>query len=263
MSDRIVMHSTVKDVPLAKMKVSEMSQRELREARVAYLHSEFDPEQFGYPVVNMRSGYAWIIDGQHRIEAVKLFLGDDWQKQSVTCRVYTGLTEQEEAEMFDRLNNQLTVSMYDKFKVRVTAGRQTECAVQKIVEKAGLKISRSKSEGAVSAVSTLVKVYARSGPATLQRALHLTFNSFGDPGLTNTVIDGMARVCERYNGTIDDAEAIERFKTMRGGVGALMARAEVLRKQVAAPVPQCVAAAIIDTLNSRRGGRKLPSWWKE
>lgn len=263
MSDRIVMHSSVKDVPLAKMKVSGLSQRDLRPARVNYLTSEFDPEQFGYPVVNMRDGFFWVIDGQHRIEAVKLYLGDDWAKQSVTCRVYTGLTEQEEAEMFDRLNNQLTVGMFDKFKVRVTAGRQTECAVQKIVEKSGLKISRSKGEGSISAVGTLVKVYDRAGATTLHRALILAFNSFGDPGLSDRIIDGMARVCERYNGALDDDDAIERFKTMRGGVGALMQRAETLRKQVGASVPQCVAAAIVDTLNAKRGGKKIPSWWKE
>jgi hypothetical protein len=136
-------------------------------------------------------------------------------------------------------------------------------AVQKVVEKCGLKISRSKGEGSISAVGTLVRVYDRGGAATLNRALLLAFNSFGDPGLSDRVIDGMARVCERYNGAIDDADAVERFKTMRGGVGALLQRAETLRKQVGASIPQCVAAAIIDTLNAKRGGKKIPSWWKE
>lgn len=255
--------SVIKDVPLPKMRVSTNAQRELRPARVAYLVSEFNPEDFGYPTVNSRDGSFYIIDGQHRIEAVKQWLGPAWEKQNVTCRVYSGLSEKEEAEMFDRLNNQLTPNAFDKFKVRVTAGRHIECSVKKVVEKAGLKISREKGEGNLQSVATLVKVYQRSNAQTLGRSLKITHESFGDPGLQNMVIDGVARLCERYNGALEDQEAIEKLQSLRGGVGALMSRAELLRKQTGSSLPECVAAATVDTINRRRGGKKLPSWWKE
>lgn len=257
------MHSTLQDVPLAKTRVAPQAQRELRPARVDYLASEFDPEHFGYPVVNKRDSTFWIIDGQHRIEAVKVFLGDAWESQSVTCRVYSGLSESEEAEMFDRLNDFLSVRAFDKFKVRVTAGRAIECAVKSAVEKIGLKIAHDKDEGSVSAVTTLVRIYERSNAPTLQRALKITHQSFGKVGLTNHVIDGIARMCERYNGELKDADAIERLRTVRGGLGTLATRAALLRKQVGASVPECFAAATVDTLNAKRGGKKLPSWWKE
>lgn len=263
MGESVRLHSQLKDVPLSKMRVSAGAQRELREARVDYLSAEFDPEQFGYPVVNFRDGHFWVIDGQHRVEAAKRFLGDGWESQSVTCRLYSGLSEKQEADMFDRLNNNLIVSAYDKFKVRVTAGRADETAVKKTVEKVGLKISREKGNGAVSAVTTMVKIYRRSNAPTLARALHLTYESFGDPGLNDRVIDGIARVCERYNGALVDADAIATLQSLRGGIGALMAKAALLRKQTGVAVPECIAAATIDTLNARKGGKRLPSWWKE
>lgn len=257
------LHSTLKDVPIAKMRVSPNAQRELRPARVAWLASEFDPERLGYPVVNLRDAAYWLIDGQHRVEAAKQFLGEGWEKQSLTCRVYTGLTEKQEADLFDWLNNNLAVSAFDKFKVRCTAGRQVETAVRKVVEKAGLTISRNKEPNCIGATTTLVRIFQRSDGATLARALRIAHESFGDEGLGNSVIDGIARVCERYNRALNDDEAIERMRTMRGGIGALTSRASLLRKQTGQSVGMCVGGAVVDILNSKRGGKKLSSWWNE
>jgi hypothetical protein len=257
------LHSKLQDVPIAKMRVSPSAQRDLRPARVAELAAEFNPEDLGYPVISHRDGNFYIIDGQHRVEATKVFLGDGWDKQSLTCRVYVGMTERQEAEMFDRLNNMLAVSAFDKFKVRVTAGKPDESAVQKLVDKVGLKISKTKGEGSLGSVGVLVKIYRRSDGQTLARALRIVHMAFGDPGLTTSVIDGVALLCERYNGAIEDEAVIERLQSMRGGVGALMTRATTLRKQTAKSVSTCVAAAVVDVLNGQRGGRKIPSWWAE
>lgn len=257
------LHSNIQDVPIAKMRVSPNAQRKLRPHRVAFLLEFFNLELLGYPVMSFREGVYWIVDGQHRVAALKEFLDEDWEQQSLTCRVYNGMTEQQEADMFDWLNNILPVAALDKFNTRVTARRVIESDVKKVVEAAGLRISLDKNDGCVGAVNTLVKVATRNNPATLGRCLRIAHRSFGDVGLTAPVIDGLARVCDRYNGQLNDAEAVERLNTMRGGVGALMGRADVLRKQTRRHIPECVAAAIVDILNSRRGGKKLPSWWTQ
>lgn len=255
--------STLKDVPLGKMRVANPAQRIFIQSWADYLSANFDPEDLGYPVVSYRGGHYYVVDGQHRVHAVKIFLGKGWETQSITCRTYTGLNEQDEAKMFDRLNTTRSVSAFDRFKVRVTAGALDESAVKKIVEKCGLTISRDKGDGRVGSVTTLVKIYRRANGPALARTLIIIYNSFGDPGLTNQVLDGIARVCERYNGALDDGEAIEKLKTLRGGIGALMARAAILRKQTGVSIPECIAAAAVDTLNAKKGGKKLPSWWKE
>lgn len=262
MSQDLKLHSKIQAVPLGKMRVSQVAQRELRPARVNELAADLDLEMIGNIVVNFREGWYWIIDGQHRKEALIRFLGEGWERQQVDCRVYSGLSEQQEADMFDKLNNALSVGVFDKFKVRLAARRPVETAIRKIVEKQGLKISKSMKENSVSCVGTLVKIYNRADGDLLGRALHVVHESFGDPGMQSAVIDGFAHLCQRYNGVIDDADAIERLRTTRGGIGSVLSRAEMLRKQTGRLLPQCVAAAVVDTLNAKRGGNKLPSWWK-
>jgi hypothetical protein len=255
--------SSLQNVQLSKMRVSRSAQREQNEARIAFLASEFDPEMLGYPVLNLRNGHYYVIDGAHRIEAVKRFLGEGWERQNISCRVYVGMTEQQEAEMFLELNNTLTVTAFDRFKVAVTGARADESNVKAAVEAAGLRVSREKLGNGVSCVGTLLKVYRRSDSKTLGRALLIASKAFGAPGMTNHVIDGLARVCERYNGELNDVDAIQRLSTLRGGVGALMTQANMLRHQTARSLPDCVGAAVVDSINRGRGGKKLPAWWKE
>lgn len=229
--------------------------------RVDYLLANFDLDDFGVPVVSWRSGLYFIIDGQHRIEAMKQWLGDGWEVQKIECRVYQGLSEKDEAEMFDRLNDQLTVNTFDKFRVRVTAGREMETKIDGIVKSLGLKITRDKVEGRVMAVGTLSRIYARSDGDVLTRALKITHNAYGDAGLEASVIDGLGHVCQRYNGVLDEKAAINRLSAARGGVKGLMNKAFVLHNQTGNALGQCVAAAAIDIINMGQR-KKLTSWWK-
>lgn len=257
------LNSSIQNVQLSKLRVSPAAQRELKEGRVTSLLADFNPEMLGYPVVSQRSGNFYVIDGQHRVEVVKRWLGTGWERQNIPCRVYIGLSEREEALMFLELNDVLAVTAFDKFKVAVTSGRSDESNVKKAVESVGLHIAREKHDNAVSCVSTLLKVYRRSDAKTLGRALSIANQAFGAPGMTNHVIDGIALVCERYNGELNDADAIERLAQLRGGVGALVTKAGLLRQQTAQSMPLCVGAATVEIINRGRGGKKLPAWWKE
>lgn len=258
--------TTHKKVPLGKMHVlSRHAQRsKINESRVNYLLSNFDLDRIGLPVLNEREdGSYYILDGQHRIEALKRWLGEGWEKQKVECEVFIGLTEAEESAMFLALNDTLRVGVLDKFQASVNAGFVDQVHVQKIVEGAGLCISTDKVPGAISAVGTLQKVYTRSDGDTLARALRLVRDSFGDPGLRAQVIDGVGHLCQRYNGILDESIAVEKLSKVHGGVNGLLGKAEVLHKQTGNAKSQCVAAAAVDIINTGRGRKKLPSWWKE
>src|SRR5689334_13889898 len=126
-------------VPLKLMAVNDSTQRDFQQYRVNEILSDenggFDPEQLGFPTVNKRDGFFYICDGQHRIEAYKQWLGEgNWEDQMIQCQTYVGLPEHEEAELFLKLNNTLTVKPLAKFKVAITAGRPRECEINKIVE---------------------------------------------------------------------------------------------------------------------------------
>lgn len=250
-------------VPLNAMRVNPLAQRDLNPARVDKLVAEFDLEQFGAPTVNHVSGHYNVIDGQHRIEALKRWFGDGaWEDQQAQCFCYDGLSEDQEAEVFLRLNDTLTVNVFTKFKIGVEAGRPDETAIARIVAAEGLRISLERHDGAICAVGTLMRLYHRAGPEILARTLRIVRDSYGDPGMEAQVIDGIGLLCHRFNGELVDDQLVGRLSTARGGMSGLLGKAEVLRRQTGNPKAHCVAAAAVELHNAGKGGKRLPSWWK-
>lgn len=257
---RVERDARLRWVPIRLMRVSPLGQRDLNAGWVAKIAADFDLEELGTPTVNHRDGHWYIVDGQHRIEALKEI---GWEDQQIQCWAYEGLTEQEEAEKFLKLNDKLTVNAYAKFRVAIEAGRNVECDIDRIVRAQNLRISQDKSDGSISAVGTLRRVYSQAGPAALARSLRIIRDAYGQSGLEAPVIGGIGMLCQRYNGTLEDDLAVQRLSGAHGGVNGLMGKAEVLRKQTGNQQQHCVAAAAVEIINSGRGGKKLPSWWRE
>lgn len=229
---RIDREAHLKWIPLAKMQVNPLAQRELNRARVNKLASEMELEQFGN------------------------------QDQSVQCWTYDGenaLTEEEEAEVFLKLNDTLTVATFEKFRIAVKSGRPEEVDIDRIVRAQGLRISRQHGNGAIQAVATLRKVY-RMGPAVLARSLGIIRDAYGDAGLDVGVIEGIGLLCSRYNGELSDAAAVERLGKARAGIGGLRNSAEDLRLRTGWPRAHCVAATVVTIYNRGKGGKKLQTW---
>lgn len=249
-------------VPLGLTRTPTMAQRELKTSRVDHIAANMDLEQIGTPTVNKRGGLYYIIDGQHRVEAYKQWLGDGWEDQQLHCWTYENLSEEEEAERFLKLNDTLTVQAFDKFRIGFNAGRSEEVEISAIVMKAGLTISQSQAEGSVGAVGTLRRIYRREGGGVLARTLGIVRDAYGSAGLDAPVLDGIGLLCGRYNGDLDAPIAVTRLASAAGGVSGLMNRAYFLKNQNGQQLNQCVAAAAVDLINRGKGGKKLPSWWK-
>jgi hypothetical protein len=247
-------------VPISLMRVSPLAQRDLNRARVDRIAADFDLEQVGTPTVNKRGGGFYIIDGQHRVEALKEI---GWGDQQIQCWTYEGLSEDEEAEKFLKLNDVLAVSAFVRFRVGVQAGRGRECDIDRIVRAAGLTVSQDKTDGAVAAVGTLTRIYDRAGARTLARTLGIVRDAYGSAGLDAAVLDGIGYLCGRYNGDLEDQLAVLKLTNVMGGVSGLLGKSEVLRKQTGLPRGHCVAAAAVEIINSGRGGKKLTPWFRE
>lgn len=245
-------------VKVADLAVNDRAQREMRPGWAAQIATEFDPDRFTPPLVSRRDGKNFVVDGQHRVEAMRI-LG--WADQEIQCWVYEGLTEQQEADLFLWHNNTKQVRAFDKFVIGITADRPAEVDIDRIVRAQGLVIGDNGSgPGAIHAVGALRKVYAH-GPNVLARTLRIIVDSYGDDGLEGKVIEGIGMVCARYNGQLDDDEAVRKLGQARGGKGGLMTKAYGLRKQLGRPVTHCVAGAAVEIINSGKGGKKLPGWW--
>jgi hypothetical protein len=247
-------------VPIAAMKVSPVAQREkINQARVDHIAANIDLEQIGTPTVCEHDGTFWIIDGMHRVEALKQI---GWGDQQIQCWTYLDLTDDEMAEVFLKLNDTLAINAMDKFRVGVNAGREVECDIDRIVRAQNMAVSTSQTPGSIRAVGTLRNIYSRGGPKTLARTLRLVGDSYGDAGLESKVLDGISLVAQRFNGDLDDQRLVERLSGARGGVSGLLTLAGVTRKQTGASWGHCVADATVQTYNRGRGGKKLPDWWK-
>ena len=246
-------------VALDKMRVSTLAQREANQARVDHIAANLDLEQIGAPTVNERDGHYFIIDGQHRIEALRQI---GWGDQQIQCWTYVGLNEEEEAEKFLKLNDNLAVFAMAKFRVGVQAGRVVENDIDRIVRAHDLCVTSDKVDGGIGAVGTLTRVYHRDGPGALAKTLRIIRDAYGTPGLEAAVIDGVGLLVGRYGQAVDEEKAVKQLSSLHGGVKGLLGRAEDLRQRTGNPKNHCVAATTVEVINRGRGGAKLMSWWK-
>jgi hypothetical protein len=245
-------------VPVSQIRVSPAAQRDLNPARVRALARHFDLEQFGTPVVSHRGGIYYVIDGQHRIAALRAAGPGDCE---VLCWTYHGLTEAGEAAMFLKLNNTLTVGAHARFKVALRAGLPRETTIDWIVRGTGLRINPKPGPGAITCVDALVRVYQRSGPGVLDRALRIVWAAYGDAGLKAPLIDGISRVCHRYNDQLDDMLAVTVLGAVADGAAGLLHSAAAMSRQTRNPFVQSVAAMTVVLVNREIPGKKLRPWW--
>lgn len=259
MPKKVEREARLRWVPIADMRVSPLAQRELNRARVDKIAADFDLEQVGTPTVNERNGHYYIIDGQHRVEALREI---GWGDQQIQCWAYSGLTEEDEAEKFLKLNDTLAVNAFAKFRVGVQAGRLEECDIDRIVRAQGLRVSTDQKDGAISAVGALRRVYKQAGPGQLARALRIVRDAYGDAGLDAAVISGVGLLCARYDSALDEARAVAALSRAHGGVNGLLGKAETIRRATGGAKYHCVAAAAVEIINGGRGGKKLPAWFR-
>lgn len=253
--ERIERTGHLRWITVSDLTVNPRAQRDLRPGWAAQIATAFDPDRFQPPLVSYRDGEYHIIDGQHRIEALRIM---GWETQQVQCWVYENKSEAEEADLFLWHNNRKAVNAFDKFQIGVVAERADEQDINRIVLAHGLKVSQS--DNGIRAVGALRKVYAH-GPKVLARTLRIVRDSYGDDGLDGHVIEGIGLLCARYNGELDEGAAVSRLSTARGGIGALNSRAYMYKKTLGKPLSQCVAASAVELINAGRGGKKLPGWW--
>lgn len=258
--------SKIRPVPIASMRIPPalVTQREFRKAHGDRISAELDLNKIGFPIINHRDGIYWVLDGQHRVYALKQW---GFEKDTLECEVYENLTDAEAADIFLGRDERKAISPYDKFHVACTAGRERECGTQRIVEANGLKISRDSKPGCIGAVGALLKVRDRHGEVVLGQAVRTANNAFaGDPaGFDGAVIEGLANVYNRFNGRTNEKDMAARLSAEKHGVKGVLRRAQAQRERTGNNLSQCVAATVVDIYNKGVGPRakdRLPSWWK-
>ncbi len=248
-------------VNVEDMKVTPAAQRKYDPAHAKAIADAFDLEALGYPVVNFRAGTWWVIDGQHRVGALRLI---GWGDQQIECEAYRGLTEQEEAALFLARAKTKAITPADRFRIAVTAGLPDEVAVKDLCEQLAMPVGVGR--GKIQAVNTLLKMYRAYGPEPLGRALLILREAYGltSVGVGAPMVEGMTLVVVRYGKALKTDKVIEKLQVGRAGedrADAVLKKAGTYHLTTAQAKPFCTAAALVDKINAGRGS-KLPDWWK-
>lgn len=252
--------SDIREIALREMQINPVAQREYNSKHASDIASMFSWAAFSILTVNIRDdGTIVVVDGQHR-RAAAIFR--EYGDQKVQCQTYEGLSVQQEAELFLELNRRLAIRTFDKYRISLAAGRDEEVQIDKIVRGKGLYVSTSRSEGSIRAVGTLKWVYRECGPGILGTTLEVIRDAYGDSGWEVIVIRGVAMVLQRYPKEIKPDYLVSRLASANGGVSGLRGKANVQQKQMRRNKSECVAAAIIEIVNSGQGGRKVADWWR-
>ena len=256
--------SKVYPVQINKTRVAPVGicQRRYNKHQAEEYAANFDHDKLGFPILNLRDGIYLIVDGQHRIGALKFVgLGD----QEIPCEVYENLTDAQMAEIFLGRDDRRRIDPFAKFLVACTAQRARETEVRRMVETNGLKISRQKEDRCIGAVSSLLKVYDTAGSTVLGQALRTIRDAYdGDAkAFDGQVIEALGIAYNRYNGRLLEREVIAHLSAAQHGMRGLINRAEQQRLKTGHQKVQCLAAVIVDIYNKHASQKnRVPSWWK-
>ena len=98
---KIAFHSENRKIPLRQLEICQAYQRKLDMDWVNHIVTNFRSYLVSEMQVSYRNGHYYVFDGQHTKKALEILNGGDYL---VPCKVYRGMSEAEEAEMFYKYN---------------------------------------------------------------------------------------------------------------------------------------------------------------
>lgn len=255
----------VRQIPLNLLGVDPRVQRSQDARRSNKIAAELNLDAVGLLCVSQRDdGTYWIIDGQHRAEALRV---NGFGNDLVACEIYTGLSLADEAAMFRLRNNTAKPQYIDKFRVRLVEGDPDALDVMEILRSRGWLLigQEGNAAGRISAVQSLERIYAvdkTSKPTAAERTIATVTAAWShdDNGVDGRLIDGLGRVFLRYGSALDSGDIIDRLRKYPGGAGALIGKARGLKDLMGGTLSTAFAEMFVELYNKGRRTRALPPW---
>ena len=253
-----------RDLSTAKLTSGLPYQRPVETEDVDKLIAKWSPCLLTPIVVSFRDGNFNVVDGQHRIAAMRKMAGGG--DVIVPCIIYTGLTYEQEAELYymlDQTRGKLRLG--HATKALVESGANAEIIdVKQRVEDAGFVWALDRPTGEpfeISVTRAVINAYRLLGGAAFSRMLGLIAGAWhGTPSsLKASIFSGMALFVKTYETELVDETFIKRLSAVdpdeiirRGKVDFSTNKASLR-----------FARVILSKYNSQqRGGRKLPYRYK-
>ncbi len=189
-------------------------QRELNNHRVSQIAAHFDERVANEPKVSKRDGKFYVFDGQHTIAARKRLNGD--QDLPILCKVYTGLTAQDEAILFaEQTGTSAKVHPGSKIRALVYGGDKDATTFLEATESAELRISFNQSGGQnrIGCVAAAYAEFHAVGAEIYKEALRVitaAWDGHKDSLRAETIL-GVTEFIKLYHSEYDPKRLVSRL----------------------------------------------------
>lgn len=246
-------------VPVSALFSDPRYQRPLDQRHVDRMAADFNPDALGVVYVSDRgNGTMAVMDGFHRV-AVMRQLG--WNDQKMPALVFTGLTLQEEAEIFTAMNkDRRQPSRIHLFRAQVAAGDKHAVALNEVLVECGVQVISGPGPRHLQAVGAVQKIVEIAGPDVVRRAIKIATAAWSqyDDALTGPLLSGLALLIYAEGGIDDKAMT----KQLANHTPALIMNKAKVTKEVNPELhqPAAVATVLTSVYNQRRRSGRLPSF---
>ena len=234
----------------------EEAQRHMNQKRVDHIAANLDPDAIGVITVSPgKDGKYHIIDGQHRVAAIKQAWGD---AQQVPCQVIEEADgPAEAADIWLTVNtDRATPHSFERFGVAITAGRELECAVNEVIEASAFVLGK----GGIQAVQVCISIHENQGAGALAWVLDASDQIWkaGGPAGQASILEGLAAFLKRFryeevDGKVhdfDDARLIKQV-ALRYVPSRLIGSARAARETFGGSMAVSVARVMTRAYNTR------------
>ena len=209
-----------RSLPTEKLYSGQAYQRPVDEKVVDKLVKNWDDRLLDPLIVSFRDGNFFVVDGQHRVAAMKRMNGSG--NILVPCKVYSGLSYEQEAELYYKLDlAKAHLTMAQSTKALLESGaNQDYTEIRRLIEAAGFQWRLDKKAGAarneILATRAIFSSYKSLGSDAFSRMLVLLKATWdGDPdSLSAMMLSGMTLFVKTYEEKLDDDSFIQRMSVV-------------------------------------------------
>ena len=183
------------DLPVSMIKIDNSYQRVVNDSIVRAILRNYDNNRVDVKLVNFRfnpdgTGNFWILDGQHTL-TVERELGHE----TLTCKVFIGLSQKEEAKLFSKQNEfRRSITAYNQFKAEVVAELHPAIGIKNLCDSYHIKVEKNNGNIPANTITSVRKLYnivQKNGieclDFTLQTLIELGWNKI-EAGMNEKVL---------------------------------------------------------------------------
>ena len=176
--------------------------RGINRAHVNRIKRDFHEDMVQPAIVSLRDGKYWIVDHQHLSTAIVELNGND-PNTPILCDVKTGLTYEQEADLYYRLNTGTKpLSFNDKLAGRIESKESVAIEFRDVVESCGYVIGGN-TKKSLGATSTAWSIFRKgNGKERLTTILTLTHMCWPEnqKGVHTYILNGISFFLDKHEG---------------------------------------------------------------